>query len=288
VAGVRAASADDVPAVAALMEDFVARGELLARTTAELSRLLPQAFVAEAGGRVLGFAALEIYSPKLSEIQCLAFDDSGGSQALGQWLVERCVARARQQSVLEVMAVVPPAREEPLRACGFDFSLPNQRKALFIRTAEGEPIPDEPPPGPPLRGATAADVAAVAEFIAPFVARGELLPRTEAELEHLLQHAFLAEASRIVVGFAALEIYSPKLAEIQCLSVDEQHRGQGVGRQLVAHCVRRARRQGIAETMAISSRDGFLTACGFSDCLPGEKITLFLRTRDPGAAGAAS
>jgi amino-acid N-acetyltransferase len=89
----------------------------------------------------------------------------------------------------------------------------------------------------------------------------------------------VAEAEGRLVGLAAMEVYSKKLSEIQCLSVAEGYRSQGIGRRLVELCVRCAREHHVAETMAISSREGFLKACGFSDCLPGPKTALFLRTR---------
>jgi amino-acid N-acetyltransferase len=189
------------------------------------------------------------------------------------------------------MAVVPAALEETLRACGFDFSLPRHKRALFIRPDDaGGPddagaVPDEDSSPDPLKGvrfraATRRDVASIAEFTAPFVARGELLPRSAAELARLARHAFVAEAEGRLVGLAAMEIYSKKLSEIQCLSVAKGYRSQGIGKRLVALCVQRAREQRIAETMAISSREGFLKACGFSYCLSGPKTVLFRRTRD--------
>ena len=121
------------------------------------------------------------------------------------------------------------------------------------------------------------------EFTAPFVARGELVRRSTKEMTSLMRHAFVAKVDGRIVGLAALEIYSPKLAEIQCLSVDASCRGRGIGKRLVALCVRRAREFRVAETMAISSRDEFLQACGFDYGLPGWKTALFYHTRSPSA-----
>jgi amino-acid N-acetyltransferase len=119
----------------------------------------------------------------------------------------------------------------------------------------------------------------VARFLAPFVARDELLPRTEEELLTLLRHGFAAKAEGRIVGFTALEIYSEKLAEVQCVSVDDAYRGHGIGRRLVTLCVDRARQFQIAETMAISAREEVLRRCGFDDALPGAKVALFVRNR---------
>ncbi len=92
-----------------------------------------------------------------------------------------------------------------------------------------------------VRSVDAGDLPAVANFIEPFVAEGKLLPRTTEELEDLLPHGFIAEQDGRIVGFAALEIYSPKMSEIRSLAVAPEVRGQGIGRQLVGRCVERAR-----------------------------------------------
>ena len=70
------------------------------------------------------------------------------------------------------------------------------------------------------RRATPDDLPNVQELIEPFVAAQQLLPRTVAELRKLLDTAYVAVASsQRIVGFAAVEVYSRKLAELQCLAV---------------------------------------------------------------------
>jgi N-acetylglutamate synthase-like GNAT family acetyltransferase len=130
----RAASAEDVDSLAAFIEPFVAEGRLLPRTTQELEELLPNGFVAELEGQIVGFAALEIYSRKLAEIRSLAVESSQQGKGVGRELVSRCVQRAQEESVLEVMAVT--STDEFFLNCGFDFTLPGERKALFIQTLE--------------------------------------------------------------------------------------------------------------------------------------------------------
>ncbi len=128
--------------------------------------------------------------------------------------------------------------------------------------------------------ATAKDIPTLAEFIKPFVADGKLLDRTLAEFEDLLPHFFVAEIDGHIVGCAALEIYSRKLAEIRSLAVSPDTQGLGVGKRLVTACVERARQNNIYEVMAITSTEGFFMSCGFDFTLPGEKKALFYQTRD--------
>ncbi len=131
-----------------------------------------------------------------------------------------------------------------------------------------------------VRPVTIDDLPRIAKFIEPFVAEGKLLPRTTEELEDLLPHGFVAEVGEQFVGFAALEIYSPKMSEVRSLAVSPNFRGRGVGRQLVDRCVERARERQVLEVMAITSNEEFFKQCGFDFTLPGEKKALFLLTRD--------
>ena len=130
-----------------------------------------------------------------------------------------------------------------------------------------------------IRPAGEPDLDSLAEFIEPYVVAQKLLPRTENELRELIEHGFLAESENRIVGFATLEVYSRKLAEIRSLAVDDAFRGEGLGRQLVARCVERARELKILEVMAITSAEQFFEQCGFHFTLPGEKKALFISTR---------
>ena len=281
---VRLAHLGDLPVICGLMAPLVARRELRARTEGEMWDLLPQSFLAEIEGRAVGFAALEIYSQKLSEIQCLSCEESALAPEIIAALLQVCLGQVREHRIIEVMAMVPSRLESTLTACGFYVILPGQKKAMFIRTGRGsgggkEAVPQAPLCEVVIRPAGSGDAASVAGFLAPFVARGELLPRGEEELLTLLRHGFVAEAKGRIVGFTALEIYSEKLAEVQCVSVEKAYRSQGIGRRLIALCVDRARQLRIAETMAITAREEVLRHCGFDDSLPGAKIALFVRNR---------
>ncbi|MGI9471189.1 MAG: GNAT family N-acetyltransferase [Rubripirellula sp.] len=118
----------------------------------------------------------------------------------------------------------------------------------------------------------------------PYVMQHLLLGRTEAEIIELTRHGFVAvrhegDDEQHLVGFSAIEIYGPKLAELQCLAVDTQFQGSGVGRRLVACCVDRARDLHVMEILAISSSEQFLQSCGFDYSLPDQKKALFCQLR---------
>lgn len=149
----------------------------------------------------------------------------------------------------------------------------------------GKQLP--PKLGITIRQALPSDAAAIHALLRPYVMQRLLLARTEAEIIELSQHGFVAvrdcvnqsEDGDQLVGFSAVEIYSPKLAELQCLAVHHDVQGSGVGRVLVAHCVDRARELNVMEVLAISSSEEFWQSCGFDYALPDQKKALFFQLR---------
>ncbi len=131
-----------------------------------------------------------------------------------------------------------------------------------------------------VRRAAKADLPAIESFIEPFVDDGKLLPRTYDELTELLPSFFIAELDGQMVGCAALEVYSRKLAEIRSLAVSPDMQGRGIGKLLVDACIELAREKNVLEVMAITSSEGFFKNCGFDFTLPGEKKALFYQTRN--------
>jgi amino-acid N-acetyltransferase len=87
---------------------------------------------------IVGFASVEIYSKKLSEIQCLAVSQQHQGKGLGGFLVANCVELARERGVMEVMAI--SSSDGFLLNQGFNYSLPNQKKALFIQLRSREEV----------------------------------------------------------------------------------------------------------------------------------------------------
>jgi amino-acid N-acetyltransferase len=128
------------------------------------------------------------------------------------------------------------------------------------------------------RQATVNDVPGIESLIAPFVDAQKLLPRTRQELADLTKNGFVAECDHQIIGFASVDVYSRKLAELVCLAVSEHRQREGIGKRLVQQCIDRAKELGVLELMAISASDAFLKDCGFDYCLPNEKRALFYQT----------
>lgn len=133
---VRPVREEDRPKVQALVRPFVEQQRLLERTISELDELLSSGHVAEHEGELVGFAALQIYSPKLAEIRSLAVAESFQGKGVGRLLVEACLEQAQRHEVMEVMAI--SSSEAFFRACGFDYTLPGEKKAFFFSPRSGD------------------------------------------------------------------------------------------------------------------------------------------------------
>jgi amino-acid N-acetyltransferase len=131
---VRPAQPADLEALEAFIDPFVEARRILPRTTDELEGLLPTSFVATVDDEIVGFVALEIYSKKLAELRSLAVAEHWQGQGIGTRLVAACLELARERRIFEVMTIT--SADEFFRRSGFDYTLPGEKKALFLQTRE--------------------------------------------------------------------------------------------------------------------------------------------------------
>ncbi|MCY4525941.1 MAG: GNAT family N-acetyltransferase [Anaerolineaceae bacterium] len=127
-----------------------------------------------------------------------------------------------------------------------------------------------------VRLARKQDVAAIRALIEPHVTSGRLMQRATEEIEYLLPTFVVAEQDGAVIGCAALEVYSSRLAEVRSLAVLDSLQGLGVGRRLVEACIAIARERQVMEVMAITSNEAFFRAVGFDFTLANERKALFI------------
>ncbi len=126
------AKMSNAPALLEFIHPFVEDRILLPRTEIEMDYLISNGFIAEQGAKIVGFCSLEIYSPKLGEIRSLAVDKKFQGKGVGKLLVQSCVELARSKGIREVMAIT--SSDQFFQSCGFDFTLPDEKKALFFPT----------------------------------------------------------------------------------------------------------------------------------------------------------
>ena len=123
-----------------------------------------------------------------------------------------------------------------------------------------------PQPEAMLRPATLADVAAMEALMAPFVATGDLLPRSNYDLcRHIKEYvvALAPPPDGGIVGTGSLKVYSTGLAEIAGLAVRDDQQGRGVGKALVEALLVDARALGLNEVFGLTRKPLFFMRLGF-------------------------
>jgi len=105
---------------------------------------------------------------------------------------------------------------------------------------------------------------AVEPLVNGFASEGLMLPKTYEHLcRHFREFVVATDAAGRVVGCAALKIYTPQLAEVASLAVDQGAHGHGIGGRLVERLAEEARALGIGTIFALTLRDRFFHHLGF-------------------------
>lgn len=117
---------------------------------------------------------------------------------------------------------------------------------------------------PVVRPATLADVPALEGLMAPWVASGDLLPRSRYDLcRHIREYHVAVDHEETVIASVALKLYSLELGELGALAVRHDRQGAGVGRALCATVIDEARALGLSELFALTRKPLFFTRVGF-------------------------
>ena len=116
-----------------------------------------------------------------------------------------------------------------------------------------------------MRRAARTDAQQILELVAQYAAQGLMLPRTLDQIATRIDNYVVAvEQSGRVVACAALEEYSPSLAEVSSVAVAPAHHGKGLGSQVVLGVERLARARDIEELFALSLTDNFFLSLAYS------------------------
>ena len=115
-----------------------------------------------------------------------------------------------------------------------------------------------------VRRATRADAGRILELVTQYAALGLMLPRTLDQVAARIDNYVVAtDGAGHVVACAALEEYSPSLAEVSSVAVAPMHHGKGLGSQVVLGVERLARARDIEELFALSLTDNFFLSLSY-------------------------
>lgn len=116
---------------------------------------------------------------------------------------------------------------------------------------------------PLVRAASRADADQIWELVSDYAAEGLMLPRTQAQVAMNIDNYVVATSGGRVVACAALEEYSPSLAEVSSVAVSRSEHGNGLGTEVVLGVERLARARDIGELFALSLSDRFFLSLNY-------------------------
>jgi amino-acid N-acetyltransferase len=122
-----------------------------------------------------------------------------------------------------------------------------------------------------LTKATLYDIENMQKLVAPEVETGIILARSSDEIATNIRSYILAKEKGAIVGFCALHIHTPFLAEIRSLVVKEDRRGMGIGQSLIAKAIEDAQNLGIKKVLTLTYQQQFFEKLGFIE-IPKESI----------------
>jgi amino-acid N-acetyltransferase len=115
-----------------------------------------------------------------------------------------------------------------------------------------------------VRRAARGDAGSILELVSQYAAQGLMLPRTFEQIAVRIDNYVVAvDATGDVVACAALEEYSPSLAEVSSVAVAPSQHGRGLGSQVVLGVERLARARDIEELFALSLTDNFFLSLSY-------------------------
>ncbi|RLA71996.1 MAG: N-acetyltransferase [Epsilonproteobacteria bacterium] len=121
------------------------------------------------------------------------------------------------------------------------------------------------------------DISEMQSLVMDEVKEGVILKRSDDEIATNIRSYILAKKNGKMVGYAALHIHSPRLAEIRSLIVSPLHRGEYIGQNLVDFTLNEAKKLGVSEeVLVLTYLPQFFTKMNFveinKESIPEHKI----------------
>jgi amino-acid N-acetyltransferase len=124
--------------------------------------------------------------------------------------------------------------------------------------------------------ASLLEIEAMQKLVQPEIEEGIILPRSNDEIATNIRSYTLAYKDDLLVGFSALHIHTPYLAEVRSLVIQQNFRGKKIGEGLVRELLKEASTLGIHKVLALTYKQSFFERLGFveipKESLPEHKI----------------
>lgn len=107
----------DISKMQEIVKEEVVNGKILLRTEDEMATTIRSYTVVEVDGKMAGFTATHIHSPRLAEVRSLVVGKDFRGLKLGKKLVEACINEAKQYGIKQVLSLT--YEKGFFESCGF-------------------------------------------------------------------------------------------------------------------------------------------------------------------------
>jgi amino-acid N-acetyltransferase len=107
----------DIPSMQELVKGEVEKGNILLRTADEMATTIRSYTVVSVDGKMAGFTATHIHSPRLAEVRSLVVGKDFRGLKLGKKLVEACIEEAKSYGIEQVLSLT--YEKGFFESCGF-------------------------------------------------------------------------------------------------------------------------------------------------------------------------
>ena len=139
-----------------------------------------------------------------------------------------------------------------------------------------------------IRPARTSDIKSIRKIIDAYSLQRRLLSKETVMLYEDVQEFFVAEDNGEVIGCGALHVLWEDLGEVRTVAVNENHRGQKIGHQIMNSIIDRAQSLGLKRLFCLTFETEFFGKHGFKEIqgapVEPEVYQQLLRSYDEGIA----
>ncbi len=107
----------DITKMQDIVREEVDKGKILLRTEDEMATTIRSYTVVEVDGKMAGFTATHIHSPRLAEVRGLVVGKEFRGLKLGKRLVEACIKEAKEYGIKQLLSLT--YEQGFFESCGF-------------------------------------------------------------------------------------------------------------------------------------------------------------------------
>lgn len=107
----------DITKMQDIVREEVDKGKILLRTADEMATTIRSYTVVEVDGKMAGFTATHIHSPRLAEVRSLVVGKDFRGLKLGKQLVESCIKEAKKYGIEQLLSLT--YEQGFFESCGF-------------------------------------------------------------------------------------------------------------------------------------------------------------------------